>query len=334
MKVVSNTDTMISGPAAFEKHWTVAILLATYNGAEFIEPQIKSLTDNKTNFTLHWLDDHSIDNTRDAVRDVALRSGVELHEWHQPQHLGVPAAFFQLLECVDADIYLFCDQDDIWQPGKIDATAASLLPDVGTPALCFSDPLMFSTDSPGIFRHVSDIMDLRAPAVLEESRLFMSHPAWGNTIGFTRGLRDLYLKHKDIARKHASMHDWWMYIIAVVSGTAQMLTNSPTALYRRHRDNFSNSVFYQKGIAGTWRFQQEHRREASLQARGFLLAAETLPRGPKLERAVELAKRIAKLDRRQTPAALFYLSRRRAMWPNIRRAAWLSFACLCSDAIS
>jgi len=56
---------------------------------------------------------------------------------------GVPGTFFQLLECVDADIYLFCDQDDIWQRGRIDATVAHLLPDLASPVLCSSDPLMF-----------------------------------------------------------------------------------------------------------------------------------------------------------------------------------------------
>jgi uncharacterized protein YprB with RNaseH-like and TPR domain len=33
----------------------VAVLLSTYNGARFIEPQIKSLKENVTPFTLHWI---------------------------------------------------------------------------------------------------------------------------------------------------------------------------------------------------------------------------------------------------------------------------------------
>src|SRR5207249_3722411 len=109
-----------------QQHPKVALLLATYNGARFVEPQIRSLKENSVPFTLHWIDDHSTDDTRDAVRASALDSRIDFVEWHQPQHKGYPGAFFQLLECVDADIYLFCDQDDIWQPGKIDATVANL----------------------------------------------------------------------------------------------------------------------------------------------------------------------------------------------------------------
>jgi len=117
----------------------VAILLATYNGARFVEQQIRSLKDNDIKFTLHWLDDHSVDNTRETVRAAARSGDIELKEWHQPQHLGVPGAFFRLLECVEADVYLFCDQDDIWQPDKIDVTVGELLPDLELPVICFSD---------------------------------------------------------------------------------------------------------------------------------------------------------------------------------------------------
>jgi rhamnosyltransferase len=99
-----------------QQQLNVAVLLATYNGGEYVDQQIRSLKENATPSTLHWLDDHSSDNTRSAVRASALTMGIPLCAWHQPRHQGVPGAFFQLIECVEADIYLFCDQDDIWQP--------------------------------------------------------------------------------------------------------------------------------------------------------------------------------------------------------------------------
>jgi glycosyltransferase involved in cell wall biosynthesis len=315
----------------------VAVLLPTYNGARFIEPQIRSLKENTTPFALHWLDDHSTDNTREIVRTSAQNLGIELREWHQPQHQGVPGAFFQLLECVSADIYLFCDQDDIWQPGKIDATVASLLPDVASPVLCFSDPLLFEDDAPGTFRRLSDAWDL-GPAALQESRSLMSAPSAGHTIGFTRPLREIFVKHKDIARTYAIMHDWWMYLIAVASGTARMLSNVPTTLYRRHGSNWGGAYFggSRKGIGhivSTWRLQHGLRVGISRQAEGFILASPTMTPGPKLERLLALAQLVATLDRRQSLAALVHLARRRAMWPSRSRALWLAASCLCSDAI-
>jgi glycosyltransferase involved in cell wall biosynthesis len=322
---------------AIQQHPKVAVLLATYNGAKHIEPQIRSLRENTIQFTLHWLDDHSTDNTREAVRTSASNSGIELKEWHQPQRQRVPGAFFQLLECVDADIYLFCDQDDIWQPGKIDATVANLLPDLASPVLCFSDPLVFKDGEPELRHRLSDVFGAKLAVAMQESRVFMTILAPGHTQGFTRPLRDLFLRHKDIARAYVPCHDWWMYIIAVASGSARILSNAPTTLYRRHGNNMSAALFRWSGkgvghFAATWSLQQLLRRAIARGAEGFVLASATLTPGPQLDRLLAIARLVATLDRRQSPAALIRLARLGAMWPNRRGAIWLAAACLCTDA--
>ena len=315
---------------------SVAILLATYNGSKFIEAQIRSLKDNTISFTLHWLDDHSTDDTRERVRAIASSASVNLREWHQSRHHGVPGAFFELLECVDADIYLFCDQDDIWQPGKIDVTVESLRSDLGTPTLCFSDPLMFYDDKPEIVERLSDALAIKAPAALAATRALMSNPATGQSIGFTRPLRDLYMSHKEIAREHATMHSWWMYLIAVSSGTVRMLRDVPTTLYRRHANNASATYFERhkkilERMTSTWRLQYSWRRVIAKQASGFIRAAPTLAQGPRLDQLVSLARLISSIDHRQSIGALWRLAYRRAMWPHWRRAMWLAASCLYSD---
>lgn len=52
----------------------------------------------------------------------------------------------------------------------------------------------------------------------------------GHTQAFTRAFRDVYLRHREIARKYAFMHDWWMHDITIAFGTARMLVDAPTAL--------------------------------------------------------------------------------------------------------
>ena len=185
----------------------VAVLLPTYDGARFVQAQIRSLTENSTSFELHWLDDHSNDNTREIVRATALEARIDLKECHQHQHQGWPATFFQLMNCVEADIYMFCDQDDIWQPGKIDATVASLLPDAARPTLCFSLASVFENNDPGRLCSPTDDSEFRIQAWMRESMAFTEFVTQGNTIGFTRSLRDLFIAHKDIALEYASDHD-------------------------------------------------------------------------------------------------------------------------------
>ena len=314
----------------------VAVLLATYNGAPYLGQQLESLTQNVTRFTLHWLDDHSTDDTRTVVRERALSLGIELKEWHQPERLRLPGAFFQLLESVEADIYLFCDQDDIWQPGKIDMAVLDLAPDLGSPVLGFSDSLMFYDDEPGIVRRVSEVFGSRPRSAMEESRVFMTVIAPGHTQCFTRPLRDLYLAHKVIARTYARNHDAWMYLIASAVGSVRMLPDTPTALYRQHDANVTAGLL--RGgrrldrRALTWKQYQALRPRVARHAQGFVLAAPTLIPSKRLERLVALARQVATLDRRQSAVDLFKLASAGALWPNRRWALGFAAACLWSDA--
>jgi glycosyltransferase involved in cell wall biosynthesis len=313
---------------------SVAVLLATYNSAVFVEPQIASLKDNATRFTLHWLDDHSTDSTRAAVRALTARLGIELMEWHHPVRQGVPGAFFHLLECADADVYLFCDHDDIWQPGKIDVTVANLLLDVATPAFCFSEPWVFKDGEPEHLRRYFAVAGVTSAEASRRSRAFVLSPAVGNTVGFTRPLREIFLTHKDIARAHAIMHDWWMYLIALATGTSRMLFNVPTTLYRQHERNVFGIGFDKKrpSFDVIWRRQQRRRRLYARQAGGFARAAAGMTPGVALEQLLTHARLTASIDRRQSVAEIIALLRRRAMpapWP---RAVSLAAICLLSNA--
>lgn len=320
------------------RHPRVAVLLATYNGGKFVAEQIRSLTKNSVTFTLHWLDDHSTDDTRQRVSEEVASSGIELREWHQPVHLGIPGVFFSLLECVEADIYLFCDQDDIWQPGKIDATVESLIPHLNTPSLCFSEPLVFLDEEPDVLHPAFKFFSVERHEALRESRALTSCPTAGNTYGFTFPLRQVFMRHQNIARKHALLHDWWIYLIALASGTPRLLRSVPTTLYRCHQNSWTTGYVRRSGgmsinyVRWAWETHQTLRRHVSRQAAGFCLACETLPYGAKVDRLRTLAQAIAKIDRWQSPAAVLRLLRLRAMPVRRQNAAWIAATCLLSDA--
>jgi glycosyltransferase involved in cell wall biosynthesis len=312
----------------------VAILLATYNSEAFIEQQIMSLRENSCHFALHWLDDHSTDNTRRTVHELTARFEIELTSWHQVNRLGVPGVFFKLLECVPADIYLFCDHDDIWQAGKIDAVVANLLPDVARPALCYSEPWVFYDGNSHSLRRYFELRGIRPGVAQMPSRAFVLNPAVGNTVGFTRPLRDLFLAHKDIAETHAAMHDWWMYLLALASGASRMLIDVPTTLYRQHRNNVLGIGLGRKkaSLSALWRRQQHNRRLVSRQAAGFVLAAAKMRQAPVVEQMLAIARRIQVLDRRQTPVQILTLLWRGQLQLPWRRAFLLAAVSLLSDA--
>jgi glycosyltransferase involved in cell wall biosynthesis len=313
----------------------VAVLLPTYNGARYVDAQIFSLTRNDTPFTLHWLDDHSGDQTRAVVRASAEKARVELREWHQPGHLGFPASFLQLMEHAEADIYLFCDQDDIWQPHKIDVTVANLLADVEVPALCFSLASWFNDAAPEKLHHPSVARYSTIRSWVQESQVFTLCPAQGHTIGFSRPLRDLYVTHKDIARTHAIDHDWWLYILATATGVVKMLEYVPTTLHRFHMGNCSNAYVIRGSrnrLQREWQREQSMRKRLAQQARGFVSLFAALPETPRRDRLLAVAKLVAQIDRRQSPFTLLRLARLGAMSRWWGRTFFRTAVCLCSDA--
>ncbi len=317
-------------------HLTVAVLLATYNGFRYIEAQLASLKQNRTPFTLHWLDDHSTDGTREAVRGLARRLGIPLVECHQEARQGVPGAFFRLLEHVTADAYLFCDQDDIWQPGKLDVTVADIASRAEAPYLCFSEPLLFTDKTGCELRRYFEVIGVSSVVAQERSRAFIINPSVGNTVGFNRSLRQVFLQTTEFAYRYATMHDWWLYLLARATGTINLMRAVPTTLYRQHATNTAGVLMHKGAIAsryirGAIRRCQTHRRAVAIQAHGFLQAAKILPASSELDALIALAQGSAVLCRRQSLHAVYRLAANAMLPPHPRRAVWFALCCLLSD---
>ena len=159
----------------------------------------------------------------------------------------------------------------------------------------------------------------------------------GHTIGFTRPLRDLFMRHKHIAREHAIMHDVWLYGIALAAGRARMLSNAPTTLYRTHGRNVSDAFGSWEGeglgrVRVSWKQHQHLRKALARHAQGFILASETLPGGATLERLLEIAHLVSRIDRRQSLREVGRMALGGVLWANKRRALGLSMVCLLSNA--
>lgn len=119
----------------------VAILMATYNGENFLKQQIDSIVNqNNTDWTLYIQDDGSTDNTLDIINryndDRIVLVDVGLN------HQGACMNFMSLLNMVESDYYMFCDQDDVWLPFKIDISLTEMRKiecNQSTPCLVYTD---------------------------------------------------------------------------------------------------------------------------------------------------------------------------------------------------
>ncbi len=95
----------------------VDVLLATHNGADFLEAQLRSLLE-QTYPVVRVLvrDDASTDATPALLADWAARRPGKIEILDGGPRLGACGNFAALLQRAEADYVMFCDQDDVLAP--------------------------------------------------------------------------------------------------------------------------------------------------------------------------------------------------------------------------
>lgn len=219
---------------------TVDILLATYNGARFLPEQLASIeAQTHRDWYLIARDDGSIDGTQTVVEEFAQRHPGRVRILHDGRgRLGVCGNFAALMAASDAPFFMFCDQDDIWLPGKIADLLGALREAEGrympeTPILVHSDLVV-----------VDEQLHTVHPSFWRYSRLFdpaaSRHPArvmFQNVVTGCASIGNAALRRTALpVPSDARMHDWWVALVAAMLGQIAE-HESPTILYRQHGRN-------------------------------------------------------------------------------------------------
>jgi glycosyltransferase involved in cell wall biosynthesis len=208
----------------------VTVVLATYNGERFLPEQLESLAaQSRRPDRLVLRDDGSIDHSVEIVRAWTHRYGVAFQQV-TGSRLGPARSFLRALQAAEpADIFLFCDQDDVWQPYKIER-ALDHLPwgDGVAPALCATR-----------LEVVDEQLNLLRLSTLPKGLSFASATCesllTGCTMAFNAAFRELLVR---ALPEHVAMHDWWCYLLATsATGAALHFDSTPTVRYRQHGGN-------------------------------------------------------------------------------------------------
>lgn len=102
----------------------IVVLLSTFNGARFLRAQLESLLSQTREIRLLVRDDGSKDGTAAILDEYAARGALT---WFPGENLGPGRSFRALLECAPAaELYAFCDQDDVWDADKLESAARAL----------------------------------------------------------------------------------------------------------------------------------------------------------------------------------------------------------------
>lgn len=109
---------------------TVSIALASYNGARFIEAQLRSFADQtRPPDQVVIRDDGSTDNTAAIVASFAATAPFAIDFAYNAQRRGYSRNFEGAVAACTGDIVFLSDQDDVWLPEKIETIIAAFAHD-------------------------------------------------------------------------------------------------------------------------------------------------------------------------------------------------------------
>ncbi len=217
----------------------ITILLATYNGADFLPEQLASLQrQTHRDWRLLVRDDGSTDGTPDVLARAAAEDCRIECVTDTLGRLGVIGNFGALIERAvraGAEAVAFCDQDDVWHPEKLAALHTALNQSEG-PA---DQPRIACCDL-AVVDHVghpraSSFWQLNRTSPPKQSplaSLLLKNFAPGCSMLLNRAA--LELCHP--LPSGIVMHDWWAMLVAASVGRI-LAVPTPLVDYRQHGSN-------------------------------------------------------------------------------------------------
>lgn len=216
----------------------IAILMATYNGEKYLREQLQSLYNQTyTDWTLYIGDDGSTDGTASIVREFSERYGNIVFRQNS-EGKGAMSNFMGLLAEAEADYYMFCDQDDVWLPHKVETTLRKMreieAENRQRPAVVCSDLKVvdknLQTIAPSFWEMSEMLPDLLASNF---NYLGVHFLATGCTMMINAAAKRIAFPYSPCA----FMHDAWLVMKTMKAGGTFGIIREPLMLYRQHGGN-------------------------------------------------------------------------------------------------
>jgi rhamnosyltransferase len=211
----------------------VAILLAACDGERWLDEQVQSIQAQQgVTVHLHISVDASRDNTWGwcAAYAAAHANVTLLSEGRSGSAAG---NFFRLLRDVclsELEHVAFADQDDIWQPDKLQRAIEQL--DAHHASAYSSNVLAFWPDGR------RQLLDKAQPQVRWDHYFEAAGPGCSYVFSppFAQALQSFVREHQH-ALQNVALHDWLAYAYARQNGWVWFIDHQPGLLYRQHGNN-------------------------------------------------------------------------------------------------
>lgn len=212
----------------------VDILLATYNGEKYLKEQIESVLEQTyDNIQIIISDDCSTDGTREILKEYEKNDKIKV--FYQEKNLGYVKNFEFLLKHVENELYMLCDQDDVWKKEKIERTVEKL--EKENLDLVFGDLEVVDENLNTIHKSYNKYMHMqnKIKKYCKDSRLqYLYNCMTGCTILSKKKFLSKILPLPTNSKY--MIHDYWIGLIVSLNGKVGYL-NEPYILYRQHGNN-------------------------------------------------------------------------------------------------
>jgi rhamnosyltransferase len=252
---------------------TITVLLATYNGARWLDEQLDSILGQRgVRVRIIALDDESTDGTRDLLLARAAKDARLTVLASRGPSGGAAPNFYRLITTTvnDLDGYLaFSDQDDEWRDDKL-ARHVTLL-EAGSHDGVSSSVLAFTAQGRTTL--------IRKDFPQREFDYLTESPGPGSTFVITPRLARLVateLADPESPARFAHFHDSLIYAIGRGHGWSWHIDGEPSLSYRQHDGNVMGSNVGAASALSRLKLIREHwhRNEAALHARVAIRLAE------------------------------------------------------------
>ncbi|MFT8951068.1 MAG: glycosyltransferase [Gluconobacter sp.] len=211
----------------------VAILLSLHNGETYLNAQLDSiLAQTHTDWVLYWRDDGSTDASRVIMLSFKEHRGhgrcVEITS--VMGNMGVTGSYLHLLDSIPPTPFVaFVDQDDVWQPQKLEWALEWLhMQPLDRPALYCAR--QYLTDSSlNVFSKSASLR--KTP---DFASALTQNIATGHTVVINEATYALLYERLP---PPFILHDWWAYLVTMASGGKVFFDERCVSYYRQHARN-------------------------------------------------------------------------------------------------
>lgn len=219
----------------------IDILLATYNGEKFISEQLDSIVHQTyKDWNLIIQDDGSTDDTVEILKTYQEKHPKKINIFVNKKNTGSCVKnFLSLAKKSQSHYIMFCDQDDVWIPNKIELTLNEMLK-LEKQSIIENEPILIHTD----LTVVDEKLNLLSDSLFKYQKMnfkkdklnniLVQNIVTGCTIMCNKNLIELFnlINNSD----GIIMYDWYLGLLASAFGKIGFV-NKSTILYRQHQGN-------------------------------------------------------------------------------------------------